>query len=154
MCLGCQKSKVHFTYRGSDMVPRSVSGMKWKENTTMALVSLRGGVRQKRAKKVVARVASAEEVEAVLGDMISAGPSWPVTTELVAQIFNRQLGQLVTLIDQNVWVVTCIGTMIEGVTYELQMLADQANQKGKGKAKPEEVADEANASDESLDREV
>ena len=49
---------------------------------------------------------------------------------------------------------THVRTMVEGVTYELQRLADQANQKGKGKAKPEEVADKANASDESSDREV
>ena len=54
----------------------------------MALVSLRGGERQKRVKKVMAEVASAEEVEAALGGMILAGPSWPVTTELVTQILN------------------------------------------------------------------
>ena len=70
------------------MVPRSVSGMKQKENMTMVLVSLRGGERWKRAKKVI-KVASAEEVEAVLGEMISAGPSQPVTTESVTQILNQ-----------------------------------------------------------------
>ena len=41
--------------------------------------------------------------------------------------------------------------MVEGVTYELQRLADQADRKGKGKAKPKEMADEANASDKSSD---
>ena len=80
--------KVHCTYRGLDAVLRSVSGTKWEENTTMALVSLRGEERQKRVKKVMAEVASAEEVEAALGGMILAGPSWPVTTELVTQILN------------------------------------------------------------------
>ena len=54
----------------------------------MALVLLRGGERQKRAKKVVAKVASAEEVEAALGGTISAGPSRPVVTESVAQILD------------------------------------------------------------------
>ena len=76
------------TYGGSDTVPRSVSGMKWKENVTVVLVLPRGGERWKRAKKVVAEVVSAEEVEAVLGGMILAGPSQPVTTKSVAQILN------------------------------------------------------------------
>ena len=99
MCLRCQKSKVCCTYGGSDMAPRSVSGMKWKENATMALVSPRGGERQKRAKKVMAKVASAEEVEAVLGGMILVGLSWPVATESVAQILDQRLSHLVTSID-------------------------------------------------------
>ena len=50
--------------------------------------------------------------------------------------------------------ITRIRTMVEGVAYKLQRLANQADRKGKGKAKPEEVADKANASDESSDREV
>ena len=93
----------------------------------MVLVSLRGGERQKRAKKVMAEVVSAEEVEAVLGGTISVGPSRPVTTESVAQILDQRLGQLVTSVDQNMGVITCIGMMVEGVTYELQRLADQAD---------------------------
>ena len=36
--------------------------------------------------------------------------------------------------------ITCVGMMVEGVVYKLQRLADQADRKGKGKAKPEEVA--------------
>ena len=43
---------------------------------------------------------------------------------------------------------------MEGVTYKLKRLADQADQKGKGKAKPKEVADEADVSNKSSDREV
>lgn len=87
-CLRCQKLKVRCTYGGSDAVPRSVSGVKQKENTTMALVLLRGGERRKRVKKVVAKVASAEKVEAALGGTISAGPSRPIATKSVAQILN------------------------------------------------------------------
>ncbi|KIM62272.1 hypothetical protein SCLCIDRAFT_25209 [Scleroderma citrinum Foug A] len=140
-CNRCQKMKVKCHFEVSmAMMKRSASGKKCKESemlATMVVTSPRGGEKRKRTRRVVADAASTEEIEEALGGFSVAGPStWP---DPVAQVLDRELARLGGKMDRFAW--------------EMKRMADHSNQKGKGRAQPEETEDEEEKSDNGEDKE-
>ena len=132
---------------------RLASGEKRKESETSATVvatSLRGGEKRKRMRRVVADMASTEEIEEVLGGFSVAGPS--TRLDPVAQVLNQRLGEVIAAIDRNTRELVRLGGKMDGFTWEMKRMADHSDRKGKGRAWPEETEEEEK-SDNGEDKE-
>ena len=141
------KVKCHFEVSVATMM-RSASGKKCKESETSATVvttSPRGGEKHKRTKRVVADVASTEEIEEVLGGFSVAGPS--TRPDPVAQVLDRRLGEVIAAIDRNTRELAQLGGKMDGFAWEMKRMADHSDRKGKGKAWPEEKSDNVSDAD-------
>ena len=94
MCQGCQKSKVKCppgkgvttTVAAPAMTERSVSGKKWKGESMVVLP--RKGEKWKHMKRVMADVASVEEIKAVLRGPMTVGPLQQWSSGLVAEVLD------------------------------------------------------------------
>ena len=109
-------------------------------SATVIETSPRGGEKRKRMKKVVAEAASTEEIEEAMGSFSVAGPStW---LDPVAQVLDRRLGEVITVIDRNTRELVRLGGKMDRFAWEMQWLADAGDQQGKGKARAEKPEDE------------
>ena len=143
-CNQCQKMKVKCYFEVLLVtMKRSASGEKCKESEalpSMVATSPRGGEKCKRTRKAVADAVSTEEIEEALGGFLVAGPStWP---DPVAQVLDWWLSEVVAAIDHNMRELARLGGKMDGFTWEMQRLANQGDQKGKGKAQPETKEEE------------
>ena len=147
------KVKCHFEVLAVTM-KRSASGEKCKESktsATMAVTSPRGGEKHKRTRRVVAGVASTKEIEEVLGGFSVVGPL--TQPDPVMQVLDQRLGEVIAAIDRNTRELARLGGKMDGFTWEMKRMADHSDQKGKGRARPEETKDEEEKSDVGEDKE-
>ena len=91
-------------------------------------------------KKVVAEAVSTEEIEEAMGSFSVAGPS--TQPDPVTQVLDRQLGEVIMVIDRNTRELAQLGSRMDGFAWEMQQLADAGDRKSKGKARAEEPKDE------------
>ncbi|KIM62635.1 hypothetical protein SCLCIDRAFT_24927 [Scleroderma citrinum Foug A] len=148
-----QQVKCYFEVLMATM-KRLASGEKHKESktsVTMVTMSPQGGKKRKRMRKVVANAASTEEIEEALGGFSVAGPS--MQPDPVMQVLDWQLGEVIVAIDHNMRELACLGGKMDGFVWEMKRMADQSDQKGKGKARPEETEEEEEKSDNGEDKE-
>ena len=107
---------------------RSASGEKCKESemsVTMVTTLPQGGEKHKRMRRVVADTASTEEIEEALGGFSVAGPlTWP---DPVAQVLDRQLGEVIAAIDCNTRELAQLGGKMDGFAWEMKRMADHSN---------------------------
>ena len=135
-------------------IKRSASSEKRKESETLATVvvmSPQGGEKRKRMRKVVANTASMEEIKEALGGFSVAGPStWP---DPVTQVLDWRLSEVIAAIDRNMRELAQLRGKMDGFAWEMKRMADHSNQKGKGKARPEETKEEEEKLDDGEDKE-
>ncbi|KIM64520.1 hypothetical protein SCLCIDRAFT_23534 [Scleroderma citrinum Foug A] len=128
---------------------RSASGEKHKESETSVTVvatSPQGGKKRKRTRRVVDDVASTEEIKEALGGFSVAGPS--MWLDPVTQVLDRRLGEVIAAIDYNARELAQLRGKMDGFAWEMKRMADHSNQKGKGRAWPEETKEEEEKSDD------
>ena len=128
---------------------RSASGEKRKESETSVTVVAtlpQGGKKRKRTRRVVADVASTEEIKEALGGFSVAGPS--MWLDPVTQVLDRRLGEVIAAIDYNARELAQLRGKMDGFAWEMKRMADHSNQKGKGRAWPEETKEEEEKSDD------
>ena len=141
------KVKCHFEVSAVTM-KRLASGEKRKESkmsATVVVTSLRGGEKRKRMRRAVADMASTEEIEEALGGFSVAGPL--MRLDPVAQVLDRQLGEVIAVIDHNTRELVRLGGKMDGFTWEMKRMADHSDRKGKGRARPEETEEEEKSDD-------
>ena len=147
------KIKCHFEVSIS-MMERSTSREKRKESETSVTAietSPRGGEKHKRMKKVVAEAASTKEIEEAMGSFSVVGPS--TRLDPVAQVLDRRLGEVITVIDRNTRELVQLRSKMDGFAWEMQQLANAGDRKGKGKARAEEPEDEEEWSEKTEESE-
>ena len=107
---------------------RSASGEKCKESemsVTMVTTLPQGGEKHKRMRRVVADMASTEEIEEALGGFSVAGPlTWP---DPVAQVLDWRLGEVIAAIDCNTRELAQLGGKMDGFAWEMKRMADHSN---------------------------
>ena len=136
------------------MMKRSASGEKRKESETSATVvvtSPRGGEKRKRTRRAVADAASTKEIEEALGGFLVAGPS--MRPDPVAQVLDWRLGEVIAAIDCNTRELAQLGGKMDRFVWEMKRMANHSDQKGKGRAQPEETEEEEEKSDDREDKE-
>jgi len=124
-CSRCQQSKIKCTFSMSTAaMERSASGEKRKQikKTVEVETSPRGGEKWKRTKKVIVDAASTEEIEAVMGGFLVAGPS--SRPDPVALVLDRRLGEIMVTIDRNTRELAKLGQQVEGIAWETKRVAD------------------------------
>ena len=89
---------------------------------------------------MVADAASTEEIMEVLGGFSVAGPS--MRPDPVVQVLHQQLGEVIVAIDRNTRELAQLGGKMDGFAWEMKRMADHSDQKGKGRAQPEETEEE------------
>jgi len=121
---------------------RSASGEKRKQSEKAVETNTlpRGGEKCKRTKKKVVDAASTEEIEVAMGGFSVAGPS--NIPDPVAQVLDRQLGEVIAAIDCNTKELARLGNKVDRFAWEMKRMADASDRKGKGKARPEVTEDE------------
>ena len=110
------------------MMKRLASGEKRKESkmsVTVVTTSLRGGEKCKRSKRVVADVASTEEIEEALGGFSVAGPL--MQPDPVVQVLDRRLGEVIAAIDCNTRELARLGGKMDGFMWEMKRMADHSD---------------------------
>ena len=113
---------------------------------TMVTTSPRGGEKRKRTRRAVANAASTKEIEEALGGFLVAGPStWP---DPVVQVLDWRLGEVIVAIDRNMRELAWLGGKMDGFAWEMKRMVDHSDQKGKGRAWPEETEEEEEKSDD------
>ena len=148
-CSRCQRSKIKCTFEVSTAaMERSVSGEKRKQGEKSAEVNTlpRGGEKRKWTKTTIADAMSTEEIEVAMEGFSVAGPS--NIPDPVAQVLDRQLGEVITAIDHNTKELARPGNKVDGFAWEMKRMADASDRKGKGKARPEVTKDEVDGEDE------
>ena len=136
------------------MMKRLASSEKCKESKTLVTVvamSLQGGEKCKRTRRAVANAASTEEIEEVLGGFLVVGPS--TQPDPVAQVLDQRLGEVIGVIDCNTRELAHLRGKMDSFMWKMKRIADHSNQKGKGKAQPEETEEEEEKSDNGEDKE-
>ncbi|KIM68375.1 hypothetical protein SCLCIDRAFT_20306 [Scleroderma citrinum Foug A] len=107
--------------------------------------------KRKRTRRAVANAASTEEIEEALGGFSVAGPStW---LDPVAQVLDWKLGEVIVAIDHNTRELVQLRGKMDGFVWEMKRMANHSDQKGKGKARPEETEEEEGKSDNKEDKE-
>ena len=94
---------------------------------------------------MVADMASTEEIKEALRGFLVVGPS--MWLDPVMQVLDQQLGEVVAAIDCNTKELVQLSSKMDGFAWEMKRMADQSNQKGKGKAWPEETKEEEKLDD-------
>ena len=100
---------------------------------------------------MVANAASTKEIKEALGGFLVVGPS--TRPDPVAQVLDRQLGEVIAAIDRNTRELVRLGGKMDGFVWEMKRMADHSNWKGKGRARPEETKDEEEKSSDGKDKE-
>ena len=121
------KVKCYFEVSTATM-KRSASGEKHKESetlVTMVVTSPQGGKKCKRTRRVVADVASTEEIKEVLGGFSVAGPS--MWLDPVTQVLDRRLGEVIAAIDYNTRELAQLRGKMDGFAWEMKRMADHSN---------------------------
>ena len=64
------------------------------------------------------------------------------------QVLDQQLREVIVAIDCNMKELAWLGSKMDEFAWEMKRMANQNDQKGKGKAQPEDTKDEKEKSDE------
>ena len=91
-------------------------------------------------RRVVANAASTEEIEEALGGFSVAGPS--MRPDPVVQVLDWRLGGVIAAIDRNTRELAQLGGKMDRFAWEMKRMANHSNQKGRGRARPEETEEE------------
>ena len=69
------------------------------------------------------------------------------------QVLDQRLREVIAVIDHNTRELACLRGKMDGFTWEMKRMADHSNQKGKGKAQPEEtkVEEKSDEGEEGMD---
>jgi hypothetical protein len=102
-------------------------------------------------RRVVADMESTKEIKEALGGFLVAGPlMW---LDPVTQVLDQRLGEVIAVIDHNTRELAHLRGKMDSLAWEMKRMANHSDQKGKGKARPEETEEEGEKSDDREDKE-
>ena len=96
-------------------------------------------------------MASTKEIEEALGGFLVAGPS--MRPDPVTQVLDWRLGEVIAAINHNTRELARLRGKMDGFAWEMKRMANHSDQKGKGRAQPEETEEEEEKSDDREDKE-